>query len=178
MKIILRKWWVLILQGILLIILSVYCWNNPNDVLKGISIWFGLLTIIAGIIGLIHYFWDKTDREQTTLIWSLTTTFFGILMLFHMVVTMKLITIFFGLWIVLGGGQLIKNGWELKTQNQLGWLMIILGVLTFITGLMMIFHIDFGAIGISTLLGIQLFFAGLGLIVFGIIKKAGLSNIN
>ena len=42
-QVLFRKWWVLLLQGILLIVLSIYIFNYPVDVLAGISFWFGLI---------------------------------------------------------------------------------------------------------------------------------------
>ena len=45
-KPIIRKWWVGLIQGIILIILSIYIFNNPLNALKGISIWIGIIDIL------------------------------------------------------------------------------------------------------------------------------------
>jgi len=39
LQLLFRKWWVVLLQGVLLIILSIYIFQNPVEVLAGISVW-------------------------------------------------------------------------------------------------------------------------------------------
>jgi uncharacterized membrane protein HdeD (DUF308 family) len=51
-----RKWWVAMIQGITLIILSIYVFNNPLNALKGISVWIGVLIFFTGIVGIISAF--------------------------------------------------------------------------------------------------------------------------
>ncbi|MGC2353126.1 MAG: DUF308 domain-containing protein [Candidatus Udaeobacter sp.] len=53
-----------LLQGILLIILSIHIVQNPVEVLSGISLWFGLLVLAAGVLGVIGWLAaDKLERE-------------------------------------------------------------------------------------------------------------------
>ena len=94
-----RKWWVVLLQGILLIILSIYIFQNPVEVLAGISFWCGLLVLAAGLLGIIAWLAaDKSEREGMSLFWSILTAAFGLLMLLHLFVTMKIT--YGDLWIV------------------------------------------------------------------------------
>ena len=46
LQLLFRKWWVVLLQGILLIILSIYVFQNPVEVLAGISFWCGLFVLL------------------------------------------------------------------------------------------------------------------------------------
>ena len=57
-----RKWWVILVQGILLIILSFYIFQNPVEVLAGISLWFGLLVLAAGLLGITA--WLASDKAE------------------------------------------------------------------------------------------------------------------
>ena len=54
LQLLFRKWWVVLLQGILLIILSFYIFQHPVEVLTGISLWCGLLVLGAGL-GFLWY---------------------------------------------------------------------------------------------------------------------------
>ena len=64
-RLLFRKWWVILLQGILLVILSIYIFNYPAIVLAGISLWFGLLLLITGGVGIISWLsGDKQERED------------------------------------------------------------------------------------------------------------------
>jgi len=59
-----RKWWMVLLQGILLIILSIYIFQNPVEVLAGISFWCGLLVLAVGLLGIIAWLAADNQREK------------------------------------------------------------------------------------------------------------------
>ena len=169
---ILRKWWIILLQGILLIIIAFIFFNNPIGVLAVISTWFGIITLIAGAVGLIGNLLIKNEeREGGSLWWSIITLLFGILMLTKLGLTMKLITVIFGLWILITGIVLISAGWEHRQSGALGWIMLLGGILSFVAGVMIIFNIGAGAVWISTLLGIQALIAGIDFILLAFMKR-------
>ena len=167
-----RKWWVVLLQGILLIILSIYIFQNPVAVLTGISFWFGLVVLATGLLGIIAWLAaDKPEREGMSLFWSILTAAFGLLMLLHLLVTMKTLTVIFGLWMLITGLLLVQSGWSLRSRNSFGWIMVIAGVLSAVAAVMMVFNIGTGAVGISTLLGLQVLLTGIALVLLSFTKK-------
>jgi len=172
LQLLFRKWWVVLLQGILLIILSIYIFQNPVEVLAGISLWFGLLVLAAGVLGIIGWLAaDKPERESMSLFWSILTAAFGLLMLLHLFATMKILTVIFGLWMLLTGVLLAQSGWSLKRENSFGWAMVIAGVLSAVAAVMMIFNVGTGAVGISTLFGLQVLLTGIVLVLLSFAKK-------
>ena len=172
LQLLFRKWWVVLLQGILLIILSIYIFQNPVEVLAGISFWCGLLVLAAGVLGIIAWLAaDKSEREGMSLFWSILTAAFGLLMLLHLLVTMKTLTVIFGLWMLITGLLLVQSGWSLKSRNSFGWIMVIAGVLSVVAAVMMVFNIGTGAVGISTLLGLQVLLTGIALVLLSFTKK-------
>ena len=172
LSLLLRKSWVILLQGILLIIFSIFIFNNPAIVLAGLSLWIGLLLAVAGLIGIISWFaGDKEEREEMSLFWSAFTFAFGLLLVFNLLAAMKMLTVIFGIWILFTGILILKNGWSLKQHNAGGWGMIIIGVLSILLAIMMIFNINTGAIAISTLLGLQVLLAGIALVFLSFAKK-------
>ena len=178
LPLVLRKSWVILLQGILLVILSIYIFNNPGVVLAGISLWFGLILMGAGLVGIVSWFVsDKQEREEMSLLWSVITVVLGLLLVFNLLAAMKILTIIFGLWILFSGILLFKNGWSLKSHNAGGWGMIIIGILSALVALMMIFNIGTGAIAIATLLGLQVLFTGIALIFLSFAKKMFIGKI-
>jgi uncharacterized membrane protein HdeD (DUF308 family) len=167
-----RKWWVLLLQGILLIILSIYVFNNPVDVLAGISFWFGLIVLVTGAIGVISWLAaGKEERESMSLLWSLLALAFGILMTTHLLSTMKLVTVILGWWFVLAGILLFNIGWAAKKDGAAGWLIVLAGIFSVVAGFMIIFNLGSGAVAVSTLLGLQVLFSGISLITLAIAIK-------
>ena len=172
LQLLFRKWWVVLLQGILLIILSVYIFQNPVAVLAGISLWCGLLVLAAGLLGIVAWLAaDKAEREGMSLLWSILTAAFGLLMILKLLATMKILTVIFGLWMLLTGLLLVQSGWSLKSKNSFGWAMVIAGVLSAVAAVMMIFNVGTGAIGISTLFGLQVLLTGIVLVLLSFAKK-------
>jgi len=178
LQVLFKKWWVLLLQGILLIILSIYVFNNPVEVLAGISLWFGLLAIATGFIGVVAWFSaDKAEREGLSLLWSIATVVFGIIMIKNLLATMLTVSVLFGIWMLFTGLLLTRLGWPIISKNTLGWVLVVAGVLSAIAGVMMIFNIGLSAIGISTIIGLQLLLTGLALIIFSFVKKSVVGNV-
>lgn len=179
LKQIFRKWWVILIQGILLIILGFFIFNNPVAVLAGLSVWVGLLVLAAGVIGISSWLMaEKLERDGTSLAWSIVTVVVGILMIKNVIATMVTISVLFGLWMLVTGIWLSKTGWSLKDKSSLGWVLVIVGVFSIIAGVMMIFNVGVGATGISILLGLQVLLAGIAFVIFSFIKKNLMKKIN
>ncbi len=169
----LKKWWVILIQGILLFILGIFIFNNPAEVLAGISLWFGIIILITGVVGILGWiFAGSGERDGWSLFWSLLTAVFGIIILMNLLAAMKAVTIIFGLWVLFTGFNLTSSGWALKKENAIGWFLFIIGLLAIIAGLMMIFNIGSGAAGIATILGLSVLLSGIALIFLSFAKKA------
>ena len=168
-----KKWWVILIQGILLFILGIIIFKNPVEVLTGISLWVGLLILLTGIMGIFGWiFGGKEGRESSSLIWSIISVIFSLFILFNLLAAMKAITIIFGIWVLMTGFHLISSGWALKKESAIGWFILIAGILAAAAGLSMIFNIGSGAEGVATILGLSVLLSGIGLILLSFIKKA------
>ncbi|HMQ67754.1 MAG TPA: DUF308 domain-containing protein [Ignavibacteria bacterium] len=169
----LKKWWVILLQGILMFILGLFIFSNPVDVLAGISLWFGIIILVTGVVGVFGWiFAGSGERDTGSLIWSLLSALFGILILSNILVTMKAVTIVFGLWVLMTGISLMANGWSLKSESSMGWFLLIVGILGIVAGLMMVMNMGSGAAGIATILGMTIVLTGIALILLSFAKKA------
>ena len=179
LKLLFRRWWVLLIQGILLIILAIFIFNNPLNVLAGLSIWVGILIIFAGIAGILAWFGaHKEERESGSLLWSIVTVLFGIVLLSNLLATMKALTILFGVWLLIGGIHLIRSGLASRREtSSSGLLIIITGVLAMLVALATIFKIGTGAVTISLLLGLQVLLIGIAVVIFSIAKKMVVGKI-
>ena len=166
------KWWLILFQGILLVVLSIYIFNNPAGVLAGISFWFGVMVLAAGLVGIIAWLASsKAERQTMSLLWAILTFGFGLLLLFNLLATMKTLTVIFGLWCLLSGFFLLNTGWTLKKTSSTGWVMVVTGVLCVVAAVMIIMNIGSGAIAIGTLLGLQALFTGIALVLLSFAKR-------
>jgi uncharacterized membrane protein HdeD (DUF308 family) len=171
-KLLFRKWWVVMIQGILLLLISFFIFRNPATVLTSISIWVGVLMFLSGLIGIFTSFsHDKSDNKIWALLWSIITVIFGFLLLTNILVTMKAITLLFGIWMLAGGLRFLVSGWIIRSEDSKGWIVIIAGLVSMVAAFMIMTNMGTGAIGISVLLGTQILIAGLALILLSLVKK-------
>jgi uncharacterized membrane protein HdeD (DUF308 family) len=176
-KPIIRPWWVAMIQGITLIILSIYVFNNPLTALKGISVWIGVLIFFTGIVGIISWlFADRDARELSGLIWSLITFVFGILMLMHLFATTRMITILFGLWMVFLGLHFIESGLIFKKHQPFRWTTVIAGLICIFAAVVLIFNLGTGA-GATLFIGVQMLLGGIALIIISFARKEMANNL-
>jgi len=50
LKSLLKNWWILLLKGIVIVILSIYIFLNPGIAVLGLSLFIGLALLISGLI--------------------------------------------------------------------------------------------------------------------------------
>ncbi len=168
-----RKWWVVLLQGVLLILLGFYIFQHPAMVLTSVSIWVGLFIFLSGVFGIFSALGtDGSEHRGMLILWSVLTATFGFLLLTNVLVTMAILTMLFGIWMLAGGLRLTAAGWSLKNTNGIGWIVIIAGLFSLVAAFMVMFNIGAGAVGISMLLGIQVLLAGISLAVLSFVKKS------
>jgi len=173
LNLIFRKWWVVLLQGVLLILLSLYIFRNPAEVLAGVSLWIGVLICISGVLGLLSALGpDGSENRGLLIVWSILTAVFGFLLLTNVLATMTILTVFFGVWMLAGGIRLSVAGWAHKDTTPFGWIVTIAGIFSVVAGITAIFNLGTGAVGISIILGVQVLIAGIGLIVLSLVKKS------
>jgi uncharacterized membrane protein HdeD (DUF308 family) len=176
-KPVIRPWWVAMIQGIALIIMSIYVLNNPLNALKGISVWIGILIFFTGIVGIISWlFADRDAREVGGLIWSLITFVLGILMLMHLFATTRMITILFGLWMVFLGLHFIESGLIFKKHQPFRWTTVIAGLICIFAAVVLIFNLGTGA-GASLFIGVQMLLGGIALIIISFARKEMANNL-
>ena len=115
-----RKWWVILLQGIFMIVLSIIIFNNPDAVLSTLAFMLGVIVIATGLIGLIAWFViTKEKRDMFSLIGSSTVLIIGIIMVTNTGITMKAITLLFGLLVAAVGVILISGSWNERKKWSL-----------------------------------------------------------
>ena len=174
-----RTWWVLLIQGILMIALSILIFRNPGAVLAATAFYVGLLVVIAGVVGIIAYFAnEKGKREIGTLLGSAAILIVGLMMISNLLITGKAITIFFGLLVSLVGIVLLSGSFNERKNWSLWWIIALLGAGAIITGVKSMLDIYSGAESISSLIGVAVLLSGIGLIFLGFLKKKILNAIS
>ena len=172
MQTLFRKWWLILVQGVLLIMLSIYVFGHPGIALASLALWLSILILISGFAGLLAWWLTSSDaREISSLLWSVGSIVVGLVLLIKTYFTMQLLAILVGTWMIVTGGWLMQQGWSQRGKGFVFWVIFIPGLFSLITGLMAIFNTATGATAVSIIVGIQLLLAGIALVVLAFVKR-------
>jgi uncharacterized membrane protein HdeD (DUF308 family) len=172
MQTLFRKWWIILIQGILLIVLSIYIFGHPGIALASLALWLSILILITGLVGLLVWLLTSSDaRETSSLIWSVGSIVLGLVLLIKSYFTMQLLAILVGTWMIVTGGWLMQQAWTQRRNAFVGWVVFIPGLFSLMTGIMAVFNVTTGAKAVSIIIGIQLLLAGIALVVLGFVKR-------
>jgi uncharacterized membrane protein HdeD (DUF308 family) len=92
-------------------------------------------------------------------------------MITKMLVTIKAITVLFGLLTAILGWMVLSGSWNSRKKWSLWWIIALLGAFTLLAGIKSIMDVYAGAESISNLIGIAVLLSGIGLICFAFLKK-------
>jgi uncharacterized membrane protein HdeD (DUF308 family) len=178
LSILFRSWWVILIQGILMIALSILIFRNPAAVLSAAAFYLGLIVLISGAVGMIAYFANpKNERDLFTLLGSAATLLVGLMMISNLFVTAKAITILFGLLVCMVGLVLLSGSWNHRKSWSMWWIIALLGIFGLSIGIKSMLDVYAGAENISNMIGIAVLLSGTGLICLAFLKKKILSAI-
>ena len=167
-----RNWWVILIQGILLILLSLLIFNNPGVVLATLGLWLGIIVMAAGLYGVIAYFaTSKDDRDIVTLLGSIAIGIIGFMLISKLIISMIAITIAFGTIVSVVGLSLVSGSWKGRKHFPMWWAITILGIAILLIGIKSMFDVGAGAQNISSLLGIAVLLSGLGFVWMSFLKR-------
>lgn len=170
----LKNWWILLLKGIVIVILSVYIFLNPGVAVVGLSLFIGIALLISGLItttASISYH-KKVQNWKWHLLEGLIDTFLGIIILSVPELTATIVAFVVGLWFLFYGITKIVASFELK-RNEITnwWVELIFGFLTIVFSFMIVFNPFAGVITIALLLGTFFLFTGLFNIILAFFLK-------
>lgn len=173
-----RNWWIMLIQGLLIIALSIFIFNNPDTVLTAMAFWLGIIVMATGLVDLVGWIVNTKERRSFyNLLSSIAIFIIGLLMISEMFLTIKAITLVFGLVVAIIGLVLLYGSWKGMEKWSLWWLIALLGAGALIMGIKSVIDVYSGAQNISNLIGISVFLAGTGLIFLAFLKRKMVSTV-
>lgn len=163
----------LVISGILLIILGVFCIVKPGDTLFATAWLLGLFTLISGISKLIFTF--KTQRfmpnSASRMFSAILQIFIGLFFLCNLLATAMSLPIVFSLWVMVEGIMVAIQSFDYKKVGFGSWWAILLfGIAGAILGCYGMINPAVSGAVLSTLIG-------LGIIASGVAYLVGYSGI-
>ena len=171
---IVKNWWLLTLLGILTTLLGIWIYLNPSENYVALSIIFSVIIFISGIFEIV--FAISNSKIIRSWGWILTSGIFdliiGIILVTKENLTMEILPVIFGIWLIFGGVSQIGKGLLFKESHLPNWgWPVVGGVLIALFGFFVIYSPAFGAWSIVIWTSLSLILLGIMTIIFSLFIK-------
>ena len=166
MKNAMKYWWLILLKGIILILLSIYVFGHPVGALLGLAVYLGTALLLTGIFLIAAALSTRDTDDQWG--WRLTEgildVIFAIILLANPAVTATVFPFVVGFWMIFYGIMIFTGSFGLKKSGEgTWWLNLIVGILTVFMGYVIMSDFLAGTAAIT-------FWIGTGILLFGIVN--------
>jgi uncharacterized membrane protein HdeD (DUF308 family) len=164
-----KKWWVLLLRGILLIIIGILAFIAPTT----FAIFVGAYMLVDGFSMLGAGFSDQPAGQShwPLIIVGILGVVAGFLLLFYPTLGLITLTYVIAAWAIITGILTIISAVRLREEIDNEWWLIIGGILAVIFGVLVFFGgqqgVVAGAFAIATVFGVFAILVGILSIVLG-----------
>lgn len=161
-----RHWWILMLAGVLCVAAGIAVFVFPLESYVALSICFGVLMLIVGAVQLIIASTSNNYlmMKGYVIVGGVLDLILGLFMCLYPGITLMLIPIMLGIWMMYHSFMIVAFGGDLDTFNVKGnGLVIAAGILLLLLSILILMN-PFG-VGVAAVIVM----AGIGLLLFGII---------
>ncbi|MCL5129317.1 HdeD family acid-resistance protein [Algibacter sp. L4_22] len=172
-----KNWWISILLGILYLFAGFWVMKTPLESYITLSIIFSVLIFLSGVIQIAFSFSNKNKMKDWG--WYLLGGFIdliiGILLLTHPLMTMAILPLYIGFWLLFQSILSIGLSFQLKSVGTLGWGMLLFwSLITLLFSFLLLANPLFTGLSIVYVTAFALITAGCFRIFLGIhLKKVG-----
>lgn len=170
-----KKWWLLLLRGILLIIFGIIAISSPGIVLVSLLFYFGFVALFSGLFLIIEGIAIKSDDRGMRILEGILSILFGLLFIIMPGFVLSFVMYFIAFWAIIGGIMQIIYAIKLRKEITNEWLAIFNGVITLIFGILVLTNILAGATTLVMVFGIFAIISGILQIVLSF-KVKGLKK--
>ncbi len=142
-----KHWWLSLLLGILLIAMGIWVIRTPLASYIGLSILFGWLLFISGIVEMVFSISNKDtlDGWGWHLAGGIIDFILGGFLVFNPEITTTILPFLVGFWMMFGGVAAIATSLDLKSYGAKGWgWNLFWGILTILFSFIVIYNPIFG----------------------------------
>lgn len=131
-----------ILSSVILLVLGVVIYINPEDTLKITSIVIGSIVILFGIIGIFQYVVNREkDSFKFNILYVTTTIILGVIMIWKYKAIVSIIPIILGIWICFDSFIKFRMSLGIKNLGIKNYRYpLVMSILSFIIGVFLLFN--------------------------------------
>ncbi len=159
--------WMLALTGILMVIVGIMVMMHPLTATwtsAKIVGWFLIATAIFEAVAFVVNF--KRFYAGWLLVRALATGMVGALFAFRPFASAELLTIIFGIWVIVDGAAQFANAFIVRSIDEKNWLWpVVGGIIEIIVGAFMLFHTGLSMIAVTYALAAATIADGIVMIV-------------
>ena len=170
----LKNWWIPLLKGIILVILSIMIFAYPGDAILGLALYIGIAFLFAGILAIITALSFRTQVKGWgwRLAEGMIDIFFGFIVLYNPGLTALVMSFMVGFWFLFYGITSLVDSFGMKDEGVSNWWVGFLwGIFAIIFGFWIMFRPFAGTITIIMLLGTFFMIAGVFNIAFSFVLR-------
>jgi len=171
LKKIVANWWMIFASGILFVVLGIWIFFAPLQSYFTISLFFAGVITLAGLMELIFTLLNR--KALSSWPWyvagGVVDVFVGGYLMAYPLVTMILLPVFFGLWMLYRGIVAVSHSIQLRHSGWQGanW-MLITGILIILLALLIIINPALGALNFLTWTSLSFIVSGIFRIVLSL----------
>ncbi|MBK8550431.1 MAG: DUF308 domain-containing protein [Ignavibacteria bacterium] len=170
-----KKWWLLLLRGILALIFGFIAIFSPGMVLVTLLFYFGFVALFSGLFLVIEGIAIKSDDRGMRILEGVLSILFGLLFIFITGFVFSFVMYFIAFWAIIGGIMQIIYAIKLRKEISNEWLAILNGVITLIFGILVLTNILAGASALIMVFGFFAIISGILMIMLSF-KVKGLKK--
>lgn len=162
MKEALKYWWLILIKGIILILLSFYVFSYPVGALMGLVLYIGIATLATGIFLIIASLsGPKEEKWGWRLAEGIIDLIFGFALLSNPGISAAVLPFVVGFWVIFYGILTFVGSFNAKKEGDSNWWVnMISGLLIIIIGYIITNNFLAGAVTITFWIGLGFFIAG------------------
>ena len=169
-NILFNKWWLMLLQGILLILLSYFLFSQPTNLIAASATITGFIALVTGSIAVIGYFLaGKHEKSRVELFSGLFSCIAGLFFLSGTSLAHELITWFFAAYMTLNLLIAMNNSWQLNDTIKWWWVSLILLLYTLLVLYLLFTGSTLLGISVNVFAGVQFFMNGILIVVLAFV---------
>ncbi|WP_158976482.1 HdeD family acid-resistance protein [Cellulophaga sp. L1A9] len=175
-----KNWWISILIGILYVLIGVWVMLTPMESYISLSIIFSVFILISGIFQIAFSISNKDEMKDWGwyLVGGILDLIIGILLLTHPLMTMAILPLYIGFWLLFQSILSIGLSFQLKAAGTPGWGMLFFwSIITLLFSFLLLANPFIAGLSIVYMTAFALITAGIFRIFLGINLKKMSKNL-
>ncbi len=165
-----RNWWLLALRGLFAVLLGLCAFVWPGVALAVLVVLFGVFTLMHGLFAVWLAVGERRQSQRwwLLLIEGMVSIAVGVITFVWPVITVLVLLYLVAIWACLTGLlEIVTAFWRWRTLKH-EWLLLLVGVISLLLGLILLFRPTAGALALLWLFGAYAIISGVLLLVFAL----------